>query len=124
MGNQHVKVKPVKTIPHAKVFGRAISVLSEMPSVAYAKNVYGIDSREFKRALAVASGRFLGGEIGSCYGGQFLGLTSAYTFGSATAGLGAGFAYFGGEIIGSIGGGWLGTELGGAVAGYMFDLNY
>lgn len=45
-------------------------------------------------------------------------------FGSATAGLGAGFAYVGGEIVGSIGVGWLGTELGGAVAGYMFDLNY
>ena len=123
-GNQYVKTRPVKTIPHPKYFGRAISALSEMPSVIYAENVYGVNSREFKRALAVAGGRFLGGEIGSYYGGLTVGTASGIALGSFTSGFGAGFAYVGGEVVGSIGLGWLGTELGGAVAGFMFDLNY
>ncbi len=118
-GNQHVKVHPVKTIPHAKAFGGIISVLSEMPSVIYAKNVYGVNSKEFLRAAVVANGRILGGELGAIYGGKVVGSISGLMFGSATAGLGAGFAYVGGEIVGSIGVGWLGTELGGAVAGVI-----
>ena len=123
-GNQYVKTRPVKTIPHPKYFGKAISYISEIPSLVYAESVYGVDSREFLRAAAVANGRIIGGKMGTKYGGKILGLASAYMFGSMSATLGSGFAYVGGEIIGSIGGGWLGTELGGALAGYMFDLNY
>ena len=123
-GNQYVKTRSVKTIPHPKYFGRAISALSEMPSVIYAENVYGVNSREYKRVIAVVSGRIIGGEMGSYYGGIAIGIASGIALGGLSSGFGTGFAYVGGEIVGSIGLGWLGTELGGTVAGFMFDLNY
>lgn len=123
-GNQYVTTRPIKTIPHPKAFGRLLSIASQIPEVRYVGSVYGTSSREYYRAITVACGRILGGEMGASLGGATIGALSATMTGCLTAGLGSGFAYVGGEIIGSIGGGWLGTELGGTIAGYMFDLTY
>ena len=123
-GNQYVTTRPIKTIPHPKAFGRLLSIVSQIPEVNYVRSVYGTNSREYYRAINVACGRVLGGEMGALLGGEITGIASAALIGDLTLGIGSGAAYVGGKIIGNIGGGWLGTELGGTIAGYMFDLTY
>ena len=123
-GNQYVKTRAVKTMPHAKLLGRALGAISEVPSVVYAANTYGVDSREYYRAITVALGEFSGGEVGSNLGGDFCGYVAGATIGSMSSGIMAGPAFVGGEIVGNICGAWLGAKVGGFAAGFVFDLYY
>ena len=123
-GNQYVTTKALKTIPYANRLGLGISVVSEVPDVMYAYNKYGMHSREYQRALAVANGRIMVAAAGDYYGGMIVGGLSAGAAEYFTLGIGVGPAYFCGQVVGSIGGGWLGANIGGFVAGYMFDLGF
>ena len=123
-GNQYVTTRALKTIPYAKNVGLGLSALSEVPDVMYACNKYGIHSREYQRALAVASGRLMGATTGEYYGSMLVGGLSAGAAEYFTLGIGVAPAYFCGEVVGAIGGGLFGAEAGGMIAGYMFDLGF
>ncbi len=123
-GNQYVTTKALKTVPYAKQLGLGISVVSEVPDVMYAYNKYGMHSREYQRALAVANGRIVGGFVGADVGGKACGVVTAYVAGSLSLGVGAAPAYVGGRMVGTIGGSMWGAEIGGWFAGYMFDLGF
>ena len=124
MGNQYVTTKALKTAPYVKWTGDGLAVISEAPEIMYTYSKYGIQSRELQRALAVSSGRIIGANYGGYYGGMIVGGATASTAAYFSLGTGAVPAYFYGEVVGSIGGGWLGAELGGWIAGYMFDLGF
>lgn len=117
------KTYPVKGIPNASSLGVGIDVLLQVPEVMCAYNTYGPNSREFNRALYVASGSIAGGQIGSRVCGRV-----GYYFGGFAAGLVSdgvliGIGSVAGGIAGNIGGSYLGSMIGGYSMGFLFDLN-
>ncbi|WP_289066506.1 hypothetical protein, partial [Prevotella pectinovora] len=87
-------------------------------------NVYGSDSREYRRALFVASGRIAGSEIGAHFLSEGLAYGASAAAGTYSEGLLSGPAFVLGRLVGGYAGGILGGDFGGAISGVVFDYFY
>ena len=122
MGNQYTKTRKVTAFAHANIVGVSLNILDECPQVIYTKNRFGDDSREYHRALAVASGRVIGGQVAGKLAGKGLGVLAGAAAASCSGGTLSGVAFFVGDVVGSYIGGTLGTDFGGTIGGAIFDL--
>lgn len=123
-GNQHVSVNKVKGLGLIKIGGHLLNAAVESREAIYAYNVYGSDSREYRRALFVASGRIAGSEIGAHFLGEGLAYGASAAAGTYSEGILSGPAFVLGKLVGGYAGGILGGDFGGAISGAVFDYFY
>lgn len=123
-GNQHVSVNKVKGLGLIKIGDHLLNAAVESREAIYAYNVYGSDSREYRRALFVASGRIAGSEIGAQFLGEGLAYGASAAAGTYSEGLLSGPAFVLGRLVGGYAGGILGGDFGGAISGAVFDYFY
>ena len=123
-GNQHVSVNNVKHLKAIRWGGRFLNAAVESREAIYAYNVYGWDSKEYRRALFVASGRIAGSEIGAHLFGEALAYGASAAAGTYSEGILSGPAFVLGKLVGGYAGGILGGDFGGAISGAVFDYFY